>query len=61
MVKNCMKKNVVSIPESASILEAALLMAKKHIGLLPVVDSQKKLVGILGLEELLVSRTAGVF
>ncbi len=53
MVKNCMKKNVVSIPESASILEAALLMAKKHIGLLPVVDGQRKLVGILGLAELL--------
>lgn len=53
MIKNCMKRNVVSIQESATILEAALLMSKQHIGLLPVVNQQKNLVGTLGLPELL--------
>lgn len=53
MIKNCMKRNVVSILESATILEAALLMSEMRIGLLPVVDQQRNLVGTLGLPELL--------
>lgn len=53
MIKNCMKRNVVSISESATILEAALLMSKRHIGLLPVVDKNMKVVGTLGLPDLL--------
>jgi CBS domain-containing protein len=48
-----MKKNVVSIPESASIREAAQRMAEKRIGTLPVVDSQGMVVGMIGLQQLL--------
>jgi CBS domain-containing protein len=53
MIKNCMKRVVVSIPESATIREAALRMAKHHIGLLPVVDVTGRLIGVIGLPELL--------
>jgi len=48
-----MKKNVVSIPESASIREAAHRMAEKRIGTLPVVDSQGLVIGMIGLQQLL--------
>lgn len=48
-----MKRNVVSIPETATIREAASVFVKHHIGLLPVVDENKKLVGVVGLRDLL--------
>jgi len=48
-----MKRNVISIPERATIREAASILVKYHIGLLPVVDSNKKLVGVVGLRDLL--------
>lgn len=53
MIKNCMKKNVVSIPETASIREAAKRMADKRIGTLPVVDSQDMVIGMISLQQLL--------
>ena len=52
-VSSCMKRNVVSIPSTATILEAAKIITKKHIGLLPVVDESETLVGIIGLGDLL--------
>jgi CBS domain-containing protein len=48
-----MKRNVVSITETASVREAAAIFVKKHIGLLPVVDQNNKLVGVVGLRDLL--------
>jgi CBS domain-containing protein len=53
MIKNCMKKNVISISESATILEAATLIVNRHIGLIPVVNKNKELVGTIGLHDLL--------
>jgi CBS domain-containing protein len=48
-----MKRNVVSIPVTATVLEAAQIIVKKHIGLLPVVDENQKPVGVIGLGDLL--------
>jgi CBS domain-containing protein len=48
-----MKRNVVSIPITATILEAAKIIAKKHIGLLPIVNEDEKPVGVIGLGDLL--------
>jgi CBS domain-containing protein len=48
-----MKRNVVSIPEKATIREAASVFVKHHIGLLPVIDGEKKLVGVVGLRDML--------
>jgi CBS domain-containing protein len=52
-VSSCMKRNVVSIPITATILEAAKIIASKHIGLLPIVDEDEKPVGVIGLGDLL--------
>jgi len=48
-----MKSNVVSIPETSTIREAASVFVKHHIGLLPIVDQNKKLIGVVGLRDLL--------
>ncbi|MDP1713136.1 MAG: CBS domain-containing protein [Anaerolineales bacterium] len=52
-VASCMKRNVVSIPLTARIREAAAIIVKKHIGLLPVIDRKGKPVGVIGLRDLL--------
>ncbi|NJC94992.1 MAG: hypothetical protein C3F07_19515 [Anaerolineales bacterium] len=52
-ISDCMKRNVVSIPETASIREAAAVIVKKHIGLLPIVDGNDRLIGVVGLRDLL--------
>lgn len=52
-VSSCMKRNVVSIHATETISEAAKIFVKKHIGLLPVVDDDKKPIGVIGLRDLL--------
>lgn len=52
-IRECMKRNVISIHATATIREAASVMVKHHIGLLPVVDEEKKLIGVVGLRDLL--------
>jgi CBS domain-containing protein len=52
-VSSCMKRNVVSIPINTTILDAAMIIVNKHIGLLPVVDADEKPVGVIGLGDLL--------
>jgi CBS domain-containing protein len=48
-----MKRNVFSISETATIREAASVFVKHHIGLLPVIDKESKLVGVVGLRDML--------
>lgn len=48
-----MKRNVISIPETSTIREAASVFVKHHVGLLPIVDRHRKLVGVVGLRDLL--------
>jgi CBS domain-containing protein len=52
-INKYMKRNVVSIPETSTIREAASVFVKHHIGLLPIVDHNNKLVGVVGLRDLL--------
>lgn len=52
-ISDCMKRNVVSIQETSTIREAAAVIVKKHIGLLPIVDKDDRLVGVVGLRDLL--------
>ncbi len=52
-VKDCMKQNVYFITTDTTIADAAHMLAEKHIGTLPVVDSLGKLVGLLPLRCLL--------
>lgn len=53
MIKNCMKRYVISIPATATIRQAADLVVERHIGSLPVVDDQGKLIGAVRLADLL--------
>jgi MFS transporter, DHA2 family, multidrug resistance protein len=53
MIKDCMKRNVFSIPSTATIRQAAALIVERHIGLLPVVDEQAKPIGVIRLGDLL--------
>ncbi len=48
-----MKRNVISIDEKTTLREAAVILVKKHIGLLPVVDRDDHPVGVIGLNDLL--------
>ena len=52
-IKETMKKNVVSIPVVTTIGEAAVVIVKKHVGILPVVDERGKPVGVVRLGDLL--------
>ena len=52
-VRNYMKKKVFYIHEDDTIECATKLMVEYHIGTLPVVDQEKKLIGILTLSSLL--------
>jgi CBS-domain-containing membrane protein len=52
-IGDCMKPNVVSIRATASISEAASTMVTSHVGLLPVVTSKDRPIGMITLQELL--------
>lgn len=52
-ISQCMKRNVVSIPETSTIREAAAVFVKAHVGLLPVVDKENKPIGMVSLSDLL--------
>ena len=52
-ISKYMKRNVVSIPEASTIREAASVFVKHHVGLLPIVDQHSKLIGVIGLRDLL--------
>jgi CBS domain-containing protein len=53
LVRDWMKRNVVSIPATATIRQAAAIVVDRHIGLLPVVDEHGKPIGVVGLKDLL--------
>lgn len=48
-----MKVNVIAIRINTTIREAAAIIVKKHIGLLPILDEDDKPVGVIGLGDLL--------
>jgi CBS domain-containing protein len=52
-VKDCMKTNVFFVTAETTIVDAARMLVEKHIGMLPVVDSNHILVGLLPLRSLL--------
>ena len=52
-ISECMKRNVVSIPETSTVREVAAVFVKEQVGLLAIVDANNKLVGVAGLRDLL--------
>jgi CBS domain-containing protein len=53
VISNYMKRNIISISETSTIRQAAARFVKHHVGLLPVVDRENMLVGVVGLRDLL--------
>jgi CBS domain-containing protein len=52
-ISECMKRNVVSIPETSTVREVAAVFVKEQVSLLAIVDANNKLVGVAGLRDLL--------
>ena len=52
ILKNCIKP-AITVKPSTSVEEAARTVVEKHIGTLPVVDDDGKLVGVVRLTNLL--------
>jgi len=52
-IKSCMKRHVVYVKANTTIHEAAEIIVKKHIGLLPVVDDNDHPIGVVGMRDLL--------
>lgn len=53
LVKDVMKKNVVTLPEDATIKDAADLMIKQDIGCIPIIDNKDKIKGMVTRTDLL--------
>lgn len=51
-VKDCMKTSVIHCSSEITLSQAAEIMAKHHIGTLPVVNPESKLVGLVTLQDL---------
>ncbi len=52
-IRECMKREVVSVFTTSTLDEAARTLVEKHVGLLPVTDDSRKLMGVIGLSDLL--------
>ena len=52
-VRTYMKRRVISVQQDTTLEMAAAVIREHHIGTLPVVDHDRKLVGMLRLENLL--------
>ena len=52
-IQDCMKRNVFSILDTASVRDAVQILVARRIGLLPVVDAGMRPVGVVGMRNLL--------
>ena len=52
-VKSSMKKRVITVLDTDDLGTAAKLFVKHHVGMLPVINAEGKLVGVLQLRDLL--------
>lgn len=52
VIRDCMKQDVVSITADSTLENAVRLLVERHIGTLPVINDQGKLVGLLQMRDL---------
>ena len=52
-VKSSMKKQVITVKDTDDLGRAAKMFVKHHVGMLPVINAEGKLVGVLQLRDLL--------
>lgn len=50
-VRTVMKREIVSVSQEATFGEALALMVERRVGLLPVLDGERRLTGVLSLRE----------
>ena len=53
VVEQCMKLEVITVPSTATVAEAVSLFNDYHVGMLPVLNGEGRLVGILNLRDVL--------
>jgi CBS domain-containing protein len=53
VVDQCMKQEIVTVGANATVADAVSLFNDHHVGMLPVIDEQGRLVGIANLRDLL--------
>lgn len=53
VVDQCMKLEVITVPSTATVAEAVSLFNNYHVGMLPVLNGEGHLVGIVNLRDLL--------
>ena len=52
-IRDCMKRNVVCRTADTMLSEAAMQLVEHHVGMLPIIDEENRVVGILGLADIL--------
>lgn len=52
-IRDCTVREVVSLETTTTLREATNLLVEKRVGLLPITDDAHKLVGVIGLSEIL--------
>lgn len=52
-IRDCMKRDVVSISSQATLGEAVRRFIQRRIGLLPVIDSAEQVIGVIRLRDLM--------
>jgi len=52
-IEHCMKTHVISIGPDHTVQQAAALIVEKHIGTLPVVNGEGKMIGLLTIGDVL--------
>jgi len=52
-IEQCMKTDVIAIDVNCTVQHAAELIVEKHIGTLPIVNEQGKLIGLLTMADVL--------
>ncbi len=52
-IRDCMKRNVISATVDTTLSEAATRLTRHHVGMLPIIDEENRVVGLLGLADIL--------
>lgn len=52
-IRDCMKREVVTVKPNASVREAVVLLAQKRVGTLPVVDVAGTLLGVISITRII--------
>jgi len=52
-ISDCMKRNVISSTQDATIRSAARVLVTRHIGTLPIIDESARMIGLVRARDLI--------